>query len=231
MPADSERWARRQYGWGIAFAVALAILLLWWLLVQPPAWLTPAAAPTPESGASSGATGVPRPEDAVNAAAVAAAVANAEATLAAAAQNPVDSMEDVMDAAQTVVAAPPVSTPAPPIDGGVTVQPEPQEDWIDRLVGELPAFTALVTFVGLVFTSLMKWRTDLHETGRQRRRLELEQHELALDRQQMELDHLRTAFELERQKLDYELARKKLELRALEEQAARVNRQIGAADS
>ena len=227
MPADSERWARRQYGWGIAFAVALAVLLLWWLLVQPPAWLTPAAAPASDSGAASGTTGLPRPEDAVNAA----AVANAEATLAAAAQNPVDSMEDVMDAAQTVVAATPASTPAPPTDGGVAVQPEPRNDWLDRTVAELPALTALVTFVGLVFTSLMKWRTDLHETGRRRRRLELEQHELALDRQQMELEHLRTAFDLERQKLDYELARKKLELRALEEQAARVNRQIGAADS
>ncbi|MEZ4584046.1 MAG: hypothetical protein R3A10_20820 [Caldilineaceae bacterium] len=120
MPADSERWARRQYGWGIAFAVALAI--------NPVRPCVAGSRYLVDTGRRFHARKrrivrhhrAPARRCAVNAAAVAAA----EATLAAAAQNPVDSMNDVMDAAQTAAATPVSIAGRRPSTGGVTVQAE-----------------------------------------------------------------------------------------------------------
>jgi hypothetical protein len=145
-------------------------------------------------------------------------------------------MADVRAAAQTVVAATAmpesVATPQPDTSPtvGVTQEPTTSANWWQTLLSNLPGLTALTTFIGLVVTSLMKWRTDLHDTGQRRRQLELQQHELALERHQYELERMRSAFDLERQKLDVELARKKLELRALEDRAAALDRRISTTE-
>lgn len=241
MSMDSQRWAQRQYGWGIAFVIALAVLMLWWLFFQPPAWLTQGTGTTAPSDSIYGQPNGPGWTDGPSGpsgpgAPASAAVAAARATLDAAKYNPVGSMTDVRAAAQTVVAATAMpesaATPQPgpgPTDG-VAQEPTTSANWWQTLLSNLPGLTALTTFIGLVVTSLMKWRTDLHETGHRRRQLELQQHELALERHQYELDRMRSAFDLERQKLDVELARKKLELRALEDRAAALDRRISAAE-
>lgn len=228
MDDRKELWANRQILWGWLFLIAMLLLLLylffslWW-------------------PRRDGVSGTVTTETATVIASVPASpesretpLAEAQETLAAASLRPVESAAEVMAAAQTVVAAtmevedgaPASTTPIPVSDAGTGT---PSEDsaqaatsglgWVDWVLGAIPGLTAIVTFVGLVVSSIMKWRTDLNSVSQAQAEFEREKLQFELQKQRHELDRVRETMELEQRRLELDLERERLALAQLRRSA------------
>lgn len=226
MDKQTNRWADRQILWGWAFLIAIIILLfyLFFAFVLPLG--TGPAAPTVDGGSGiADITATPPATSDVNPSLVA-----AEATLAAAPENPSVSAAAVRHAAETVVAVTAEAKQAAlitpqPVDPQPTVTLTSSTGsaqssglgWVEWILGAIPALTAIVTFVGLVFSSIMKWRTDLREFTNSRPDVDYERERLQfeLQKQRFELDCIKTEMEMEQQRLALELERERMALAEL----------------
>lgn len=217
-------WANRQILWGWLFLIAIILLLiyLFFAFMWPRSAISDVEAE--RAATATAATATAATEDAAQPEVKATMLAEAEATLASASLRPVDSVAEVMAAAQTVVAATvevgqgsgaedqPAATAEPPSDAEDDV---PGLGWVDWVLGAIPGLTAMVTFVGLVVSSLMKWRSDLSSVSQTNIDLEREKIQFELQKQRHELDRVRTVMELEQQRLELELERERLALAQL----------------
>ncbi|MCB0132555.1 MAG: hypothetical protein KDD78_16955 [Caldilineaceae bacterium] len=121
---------------------------------------------------------------------------------------------------------PPVDGPGPPTGpgGGEALTPIVGGNGWSSILGQfttnLPALTALMTFVGLVVSSVLKWRSDLQDIDRDEVEIQRLRQELELEKLRHELEQGQSTLRLERQKMELEFERKRLELRRLEAEIA-----------
>lgn len=223
-----NRWANQQIIWGFAFLIAMLILLIYLLITQAWPRMTSPVAPTVEPIATEIIASTPEEtiESTIEATAVddGTPLAQAQATLSAAALKPIVSAADVRHAAETVIAVTAQANRAPevratePVFSSPTPEPTPRDEtatlpeeiWIDRILGIVSALTAVVTLIGLVVTSVLKWRADVRAGDRSSVDFEREKVQFELQKQRFELDRIKAEMELEQQRL--ELERKRLDL-------------------
>lgn len=225
--ADKKRtWANRQIIWGWAFLISMTVLLLYLLFAIWLPRLGDGEAPAADGQATTPVIVIPAhigmPPVKVT------AITQAQATLDAAAEQPIQAASAVREAAQTVLAVTAESFETPAVE--VTPEAPAVEltaaapadvagssglGWVEWVLNVIPAFTAMLTFVGLVFTSIMKWRDDLQDmerddVGYERERL---QFEIQKQRFEMEQDHQERL--LEQRQMELQLERERLELERL----------------
>lgn len=224
MDDRKELWANRQILWGWLFLIAMLLLLLylffslWW----PRRDGVSGTVTTETATVIASTTTEPESRETP--------VAEAQETLAAASLRPVESAAEVMAAAQTVVAAtaevedgaPANTTPIPVSDAGTGTPSEDNAEpatsglgWVDWVLGAIPGLTAIVTFVGLVVSSIMKWRTDLNSVSQAQAEFEREKLQFELQKQRQELDRVRETMDLEQRRLELDLERERLALAQL----------------
>lgn len=229
--ADKKRtWANRQILWGWAFLIAMTLFLLYLLFAI---WL-------PRMGGDGATAGDEPPTLGVTVIPVAnglppvkaTALVQAQATLAVAAEEPIQAASDVRAAAQTVLAvtaesfetpaveATPASPTGEPTGGAASADSEdlPGLGWVDWVLGALPGFTAILTFVGLLFTSIMKWRDDLQDFGRDEVDYERQRLQFEMQKQRFEMDRMHQQALLEQQRMELQLERKRLEIERLRQE-------------
>lgn len=214
--ADKKRtWANRQIIWGWAFLISATILFLYLLFAI---WLPRVG----EGGASSsGQTDSATSPIQIGLSPIeATAVSEAQATLDAAAEQPIQSASAVREAAKTVVAATAESFNRPAIEATLEApgaeSPEVSESsgsgWVDWVLNAIPALTAILTFIGLVFSSIMKWRDDLQDMARDDVGYERDRLQFEMQKQRFEMEQAHQERLLEQKRTELQLERERLEL-------------------
>ncbi len=245
--ADKKKtWANRQIIWGWVFLISMTLFLFYLLLTV---WLprmsdaeSPASAIDQTPSSSVVIEGAVPPAKAT-------ALAEAQATLSVAAQQPVQAAASVREAAQTVMAVTAESFQTPAVEatqvasvsGGTedasdesnkvdAESTSPALGWVDWVLSAIPGLTAILSFVGLVFSSIMKWRSDLQDVGHSSVEYERERLQFEMQKQRFELDRAHQEALLAQQRQELALERERLEL-ALMRQKARLEAASDAEES
>ncbi len=236
MADKKNTWANQQIIWGWVFLISVTLFLLYLLLTFLLPHASDARAPffaverTPPS--SMVIEGAMPPVKAT-------ALAEAQATLSVADQQPVQAASSVREAAQTVLAVTAESFQTPAVDAtkvasisGESGEASDESDggeestpsglrWVDWVLSAIPGLTAILSFIGLVFSSIMKWRSDLQDVGHDSVGYERERLQFEMQKQRFELDRAHQEALLAQQRQELALERERLEL-ALMRQKARL---------
>jgi len=231
--ADKKRtWANRQIIWGWVFLISMTAFFIYLLFAI---WLPPISdggspAPVVDQSTPSSLEGLPPIK--------ATALSQAQATLDVAAQQPIQAASSVREAAKTVIAATEESFQTPAVDatkrasevataeGAADAANSAGEEsalpalgWVDWVLSAIPGLTAILSFVGLVFSSIMKWRSDLQDVGRNSVEYERERLQFEMQKQRFELDRVHQEALLQQQRTELELERERLELALMRQES------------